>query len=257
VGHNRLGNLPRTKKWKEVVALVGGAGSSAAVADATLDAAYDEFAAGAVDPTLVHSVYLLANLPDAAKSEDVPSALSKLGLNVVGPLTAASIAAALGEAVDAHVRAEGAPRSDLGEMARLSAMETLSRTLDDGGPGLFGADPHAATIALGQMGTEKNFGAFTRDFFGRLTERVLTFYVSKELPLHTGPGHRFETLAQQRAFQESVALHARQAAKIVEAFGGSWLSKVRFEKDLTPERTERFVAYAMKKMRDELRRGAA
>ncbi len=257
MGHNRLGNLPRTKKWKEVIDLVDGGGSSAAVADATLDAAYDGFLVGAADPTLVHAVFLLANLPDAAKSKDVQAALADLGLNVAGPITASSIAAALGEAVDAHVRQEGAPRSDLGEMARLAAMETLSRALDDRGPGLFGPDPSAATEALGRLGTEKNFGVFVRDFFGRLSERVLTFYVSKELPLHTGAGQRFETLADQRAFQDSVALHARQAAKIVEVFGGSWLSKVRFEKELTPARTERFVAYAMKKMRDELRRGAA
>jgi hypothetical protein len=38
MGHHRLGNLPRTKKWKEVLALVEGDASSAAVAAATLDA---------------------------------------------------------------------------------------------------------------------------------------------------------------------------------------------------------------------------
>jgi hypothetical protein len=35
MGHVQMGNLPRTRKWKEVVALVGGEGSAAMVAKAT------------------------------------------------------------------------------------------------------------------------------------------------------------------------------------------------------------------------------
>jgi hypothetical protein len=64
-----------------------------------------------VDPTLVHAVYLLANLPDAAKSKDAYVALSELGINVAGPLTAASIAEALGEAVD--MKADGLTAAEL------------------------------------------------------------------------------------------------------------------------------------------------
>lgn len=257
MGHNRLGALPRTQKWRDVVELVDCGGSAAAVADATLDAAHDSFVAGATDPTLVHTVWLLTQLPDAARSDDFVGAMRRLGLDVGAGATATDIATALGSAVDGQARDRAGPRSDLGEMARLAAVETLARTLRDPTPSLFGPDADAGQKALGRLATEKQFGGLAQGFFARLTERLLTHYVSKELPQHVGAGRRFETLAEQRAFQDGVALHARQAARIVEQFGGAWWSKARFEGNLTPERTERFVAYAMKKMRDELRRGAA
>jgi hypothetical protein len=101
------------------------------------------------------------------------------------------------------------------------------------------------------------FGHLARDFFARFTERYLTYYVSKELPQHVGEGRRFEGLEEKQAFSSALELHCRQASKIVESFAGGWYSKARFEKDLTEERTTKFLGYALKKIRSELRRGAA
>lgn len=254
MGHLRLGRLPRTQKWKDVIGLVEGGGSAAQVADATIDAAESDFTGA--DPAVVHAIWLLAQLPDAARSEDFVGSLKRLGVDVSAQPGASELAAALGRAVEDHLYEQGCTRSDVGEMARLAAVETLSRAVEGSGPSLFGPQADAVREAVRRIGTEKQFGTLARDFFARLTERVLTYYVSKELPLHVGVGQRFRNLDEQRAFQEAVALHARQAARIVEEFAGGWYAKARWEKDLTPERTAHFVAYAMKKMRDELRRGA-
>lgn len=257
MGHIRLGRLPRTQKWLDVVALVGGDGSAAAVAGATIDAAEAEFYSAASDPVVVHTVWLLAQLPDAARTEDFVSALSGLGVEVSRDPSATELAAAVGRAVDAYAQALDYPRSDIGEIARLAAVDTLVQATRTGTPQLFGPVEGETRDQVRRIATERQFGTFARDFFARMTERVLTYYVSKELPLHTGQGQRFSTLHEQRAFQDAVGLHARQAAVIVETFAGGWYSKARFERDLTPERTGRFVAYAMKKMRGELRRGVS
>jgi hypothetical protein len=83
MGHIRLPHLPRTKRWEEVVDLVGGgAGTAAAVAAATLDAIDDSFAAGGDDAGMVHAVWLLAKLPDAARSGNFVEALQDLGVKV-------------------------------------------------------------------------------------------------------------------------------------------------------------------------------
>ena len=55
MGHIRLGRLPRTKRWNEVVELIGGSASSAAVASATLDAAEGDLARAASDPGVLRS----------------------------------------------------------------------------------------------------------------------------------------------------------------------------------------------------------
>jgi len=255
MGHLRFGTLPRTHKWREVISLVGEGGTAGQVADATLDAVEDQYAGAAADPAVVHTVWLLTQLPDAARGEDFKAELARLGLESSADPPPSEVVAALGRAVDAHLRTLDAPRSDIGEMARLAAMETLSRRLEPG-PSLFGPQGGEVQENLRSIGTEKQFGTLAREFFGRLTERVLSFYVDRELPLHTGSSQRFNTLDEQRSFQDEVAVHAQQAAKIVESFAGGWYSKARFERDLTPERTARFVGYAMKKLRGELRRGA-
>jgi hypothetical protein len=205
----------------------------------------------------VRTVWLLAQLPDAARAVDYADALRRLGLDVPDAPSVYDLASAFGRAVDDHVFDTGRPHSDLGEMARVAAMETLSRVIQDRTDGLFGAKPEDVQRAVAQLGTDKQFGSLSREFFGRLTERVLTYFVSRELPAHVGEGRRFATPADQRAFEQAVATHAHQAARIVETFAGGWYSKARFEKDLSPERTARFVGYAMTKMRGELKRGAA
>ena len=118
-------------------------------------------------------------------------------------------------------------------------------------------EPDDVRREVAKLGTEVQFGKLARDFFARFTERSLKYYVDRELPRQVGGDGRFQTLAEQRDFSRALELHCQQAAKIVEAFAGGWWSKARFEKDLSEERTARFVGYALKKMRDELRKGAA
>jgi hypothetical protein len=256
MGHIRLPHLPRTKRWQEVVDLVGGgAGSAAAVASATLDAIDDSFASGGDDAGLVRAVWLLANLPDAAKSGDFAKALSGLGVKVSANPSVAEVTTAISDAVDTYLGAHRG-RSDIGEMALGAAVEALSKNLAQRTASLF---PEADDVRreVAKLGTEVQFGNLARDFFARFTERSLKYYVDRELPRQVGGDGRFQTLSEQREFSRALELHCQQAAKIVEAFAGGWWSKARFEKDLTEERTARFVGYALKKMRDELRKGAA
>lgn len=117
--HIRLGRLPRTHQWREVVALVGGEGSAAAVAGATVDAAESEFHAAAADPVTVHTIWMLTQLPDAARSDDFAGALRGLGIEVAADPSATELAAAVGRAVDSFAQRMDAPRSDIGEIARL------------------------------------------------------------------------------------------------------------------------------------------
>ncbi len=255
MGHIRLGTLPRTRRWKELIDLVGGGASSAAVAAATLDAVDEDLANAADDPGLKRAFWLLSQLPDAARSKDFAAALRDLGLTVSDNPSAADLTSAFTSAVDRHVDALKA-RSGPGELAQLAAVETLSGFLRDRASSLWGSTPEDVRRELGKGATEMQFGHLARDFFARFTERFLTYYVSKELPQHVGAGRRFEDLNEKQAFSSALELHCRQASKIVESFAGGWYSKARFEKDLTEERTSKFLGYALKKIRGELRRGA-
>lgn len=254
MGDMRLGNLPRTRRWQEVIDLVAGNGSSAAIAAATLDAAEQDLTTAASDAGLLHTFWLLTQIPDAARSSDFVQALRGLDLVVSDTPSAAELTAAFTDAIDRHVDRQRA-RTDLGEMAQLAAVETVSAALHAKTADMFEPEAKDAQREIGKLATDVQFGRFARDFFARFSQRFLTYYVSRELPRNTGEGRRFSGLNDQRQFNEALELHCRQASKIVEKFAGGWYSKTRYEKGLTKDRTARFVGYAFKKLRSELRRG--
>jgi hypothetical protein len=255
VGTIRLPLLPRTRRWGEVINLAGeGAGSAPAIAAATLDAADESFVAHAEDAGLVRAVWLLANLPVAARSGDFAAALHELGIKASGTSAVAELTSGLAQALDGYLSGSG-KRTDLGEMAIGAAVEALASNLTHSTATLFpGGDDVAHGVA--KLATEVQFGRLARDFFARLTRRSLAYYLDRELSRHVGGDRRFKTVAEQKAFNEALDLHCHQAARIVEAFAGGWWSKARFERDLSEDRTRRFVSYALKKLRDELRRGS-
>lgn len=256
MGHTRLPFLPRTRRWQEVIDLLGsGSGDAGAVASATLDALDSSFAGGGADPGLVHAVWLLAQLPDAAKSGNFAESLRTLGMAVSPSPSVAELTTAVATALNHHLSSHR-QRSDMGELAVASAVEALSRCLSERTASLF---PAAEDVerAVAKLGTEVQFGSLARDFFARFTERCLAYYVDRELPRQIGTHRRFRTIAEQKEFSRALTLHCKEASKIVETFAGGWWSKARFEKDLTESRTGRFVGYALKKVRDELRRRSA
>lgn len=75
MGHIRLGNLPRTRKWQQVVALIEGGAGTAQIANATITAAEKGLKLAAEDKGLVETIWLLTQLPLAARSDNFAQAL--------------------------------------------------------------------------------------------------------------------------------------------------------------------------------------
>lgn len=254
MGHIRLGKLPRTKHWGEVIDLLGLGASSAAVAAATLDAADSDLGRAPQDPGVLHAFWLLTQLPDAARSPDFVEALRGLGVSVDRDPTLSELGAALTAAIDHHALTTRC-KSDLGEMAQWAAVESLTGILQARVPSLFGPTPSDLRGELGKLATDKQFSLLARDFFAAFTQRFLTYYVSRELPAHVGRDRAFVDLRAHDAFNEALDVHCQQASRIVEKFAGAWYSKTRYEQGLTQDRAAGFIAYALVKMRRELKRG--
>src|SRR5947209_831383 len=138
MGHQHLGTLPRSRKWRQVIQLISGGADVQDVAAATSVAAENQMADASNDPAVKHAVWLLTQIPIAARKDDFAAELKKLGLRINDRPTLMDVAAAMTEAVDRYVGKSGG-RSDLGEMAQLAAVESLNavagRELSD----LFGA----------------------------------------------------------------------------------------------------------------------
>ncbi|SRR5713101_1159058 len=254
MGHLRLGELPRTRKWNQVVELIKSEVNVERVAAATLDAAEKGLRQAADDEGLSRATWLLTQLPLAARDPRYVERLTELGLPVGGTPQTIELVAAFSDAVDAHMRREGG-RSDLGEMAQMAAAEALTAILSQRSRSLFGTTAADVQRELGALATPKQFGLLARHFFARLMRRYLSFFLSRELSNHVGGSRRFENVSAHSEFDQALDLHCSQAAHIVEEFSGSWFSKTDFEGGITPEKARHFGHVALKKLRAELLRG--
>lgn len=255
MGHIRLGELPRTRKWGEVVDLIAAEGDAASIAAATLRAADEGFLRAAKDEGVGRAIWLLTQLPLAARQEDFRQRLEALGLVVTSAPGLPDLIGAYSDAVDSHMRRSGG-RTDLGEIAQMAAAETLATTLGARTQTLFGSSPEDVRIALAGLATTRQFGQLARSFVANFTRRFLTFYLSRELPNHVGGNRRFANSSEQAAFDKALDLHCRQASRIVEDFAGGWFSKTNWERGIGPADARSFAWVALKKVRSELRRGA-
>ena len=252
MGHIRLGRLPSTKRWTQVVGLLRAGGSISDLAAATAEAAEAELQSAKGDPALAYTVWLLTQLPLAARSHRFSARLSELGFDSTAGQSVVGLVAGLSQAVDRHV-ADRAHRTDFGELARQAAAESITSIVGARVASLFVSSGEDVQNELGRLATKKRFASLARDFFARLTQKTLEYYISRELPNHVGPDKPVASIDRQIEFRAALERHCREAALIVEQFAGGWYSKSNFRGTLTPASAQSFADYALKKMRDELR----
>ena len=253
MGHIRLQSLPRTRKWIQVLDLIGGGAGTPEVAAATMDASQGGLAKAAKDPGLVHTVWLLTQVPLAARGENFVADLRRLGLEVSDSPGLLEVVGAFTGAVDTHLGHRGG-RTDLAEMSQMAA-ETLTALAAPQTTNLFGTTPADVQRAFRSFSTTKQFSTLAKEFFSRLSKKYLTYFLSRELSNYVSGDGRFKSINEHAEFNEALDLHCRQAARIIEEFSGGWFSKTHFEEGITPDKAAGFVHVALKKLRAELAKG--
>ncbi|HEY4847897.1 MAG TPA: hypothetical protein VIH87_08935, partial [Methylocella sp.] len=239
MGHVRLGVLPTSKKWRQVVEeLRLGAGAGAVVA-AAANAAETSLESASRDPAFLHAFWLLTQIPLAARGPAFAEDLRRLILLVPNQPSLMDVTAAFSAAVDRYAR-ERVGKTDLGEMAQMAAVESLMAIVGPMLPSLFGPNPEEVQRAIGRHASGDRFSALAREFFARLTQRSLDYYLSRELSNHIGAWERFGDDAARSRFDDALEQHCREASRIVEAFSGGWYGKNVYQGDgLTPDAIRR------------------
>jgi hypothetical protein len=254
VGHIRLGVLPRSRKWQQVVEQLRLGADVAAVAASAADAAETSLQNASKDPAFLHAFWLLTQIPLAARGPAFAEDLRRLGLEVPNQPGLMEIGAAFSGAVDRLVRQRGG-RTDLGEMAQLAAVECMTATVGPTLPSLFEPASEEVQRAFRRFSGGEHFSVLAREFFARLTQRCLDYYLSRELGNHIGHGARFRDDRARSEFDYALDQHCREASRIVEAFAGGWYGKNVYQGDgLTPDIIRKFAPVAFQKIRAELRK---
>ncbi|MCE8544594.1 hypothetical protein KBY25_02065 [Ruegeria pomeroyi] len=254
MGHIRLGTLPQSKKWRDVVGLIDSGASVDVIAEAAAKASERDLSLASKDARFQLVAALLVRLPLLARAPGFEDALADLGCGDSPLQSVASLLAGLDAAIERQSFATG-HASDVGLLAKSALLETLSVHLRDRLPTLFEPTPQDIRLALGEFASGDRFATLARDFFARLTYRSLDYYLSRELANHIGQDRRFASDAQRVAFQQALAQHSFEASRIVQEFAGGWFGKTVWQRHaLDQDAINRFTNYAFKKMRSELGR---
>ena len=107
MGHVRLGILPKSRKWNQVVNELRLGAEVEAVAASAADAAERALQAASDDPAFLHTFWLLTQLPLAARGPDFADDLRRLGVQVPEHPGLMDVVAAISDCVDCHAREQG------------------------------------------------------------------------------------------------------------------------------------------------------
>lgn len=256
MGHIRLGTLPTSKKWREVVELLTGNSSLEEIAAASSRAAEFDLKRTSDDPVFQFVAKMLVELPlmarmpvsDAARSELIKS------IDVTSPDSISALLSSVNEAID-QFTFENGRSSDIGLIAQSALIESLSSKLRDSLPSLFEPQPAEIRSAPGKFAGGQMFGDLARDFFARLTYKSLDYYLSRELANHTGHGARFASDADRVKFEQALFQHSYETSRIVKEYAGGWYGKTIWrDQNLSDTTIKKFTDYSLKKMRSELGR---
>jgi hypothetical protein len=138
--------------------------------------------------------------------------LRDLGILVGDRPTLFEILAATVDAIDQQVLFTGG-RTDLGEMAELALVESVSATVGRELTDLFSVSAKKTRGAFADFLKERHFALLARDFFARLARRQLSYFLSRELSQHVGANSRFRTIEHHRQFEDALDRHCREASK--------------------------------------------
>lgn len=260
MGHTRLGTIPKTRKWNELVEQVAGAGLTgdtataadiSSIAAQTLDAAQKSLDRAADDPGVRYTFYLLTQVALASRTSNWERALGEHGIHLPHDSTVFDFTAEVQDAIDRYISRHSSGGTDLGEIAQQSVGEAITSLAGMRTVSLFGGSSADMQNAMRSLSTKKGFGELGQRFFGRFVSRFLNFYLSRITAATLG-GSRLSDLGDIAQFNNALRSHCDQSARIVRDFCGEWYSKTEYQKGIDLENASGFLAVALKKLRTEL-----
>lgn len=261
MGHTRLGSIPKSRKWKDVVSAVGASPDGVApdlpdvreVASRTLEAAERGLSAALDDDGFHYCVFLLTQAALASRQEDWLERIRDLGIEITDSPSPFDFAVGFQQAIDSYVTRHQVP-SDISETAQRAAGEVLVQVLTPVSSALFGDDAEILQRAIRQqISTKTGFARLAQAFFGRFIARFLNFYLSRVSATELGRGslHQVGDISK---FNDLLERHCHETAQIVADFAGEWYSKTEYLTGIDLDNTKRFAAVCVQKLQAELTR---
>lgn len=261
MGHLRTGNIPKTRKWRDVVSSISslsGIGDIPydEIAEKTLEASNQFLRKLPYDEAFQCCFQFLVTLSIAGRDQDVGESAKNFGINVEGEPTKIKLSKALRDWIDAnHPKSYD---SEIASLARQATADTIASWINENSSAnqlsLFSVeeDPYRPW----RVSSKGNgFCKLTRSFFSNFTSRYLNFFLSR------AANSNLKTYDERRKFNdainknsEKVAQHAFETTKLVQSFSAGWFNK-QSKKESPPSFHDirGFLIHSFEKLREEFR----
>ncbi len=261
MGHTRLGNIPKSRKWSEVLAtlaegssLSGGKISEEVelIALKTLEAAETGLEKATEDIGLRYTFYLLTQLALASREDDWQETLLKDKIDISNVNSTFDVISEVQITIDDYI-SENGRATDISEIAQQSFGESIGLLIENKANTLFGSGKDEIQVALKSLSTKKGFADLGQKFFGSFMTHYLNFYLSRVTAAQVGTG-KFRNVNDISEFNRTLQTHCEQTARIVRDFCGEWYSKTSYLEGINLENTSRFMYVALGKLKSELKK---
>ncbi len=247
MGHERLGALPRSRPWRDVVARMGSftsEGGVEPVAKAVVENVQRRIPDLPRDTGVQASFAFLVGLAVAARSED-PTEVHPWEIKFPDGGTPLE----LGLILRRWTRGQGG-QGEYSELATQAATDALVGWYErhpSSQHDLFAPTPEPYEPWRG-VRDGRGFSELAHTYFAAFTRRYLDYFLDREASAV------IPTIEERERFDNGVARHSEETAKITQSFAAGWFNGHTKEGLPTLKEVEDFLGVAFRKIREELLR---
>ena len=257
MGHERVGALPHTKRWRDVVTqLAESSGSKddvVAIANATLENVRTQFRKIHSDDGVVAAFQFLVALAKSASGRDIGESTFSPRIDLQERPSTLRLIAQLRSWVESQ---EGS--REYGDIASKASADAISlwSAQQSTQPSLFTSSLDAIEIwSRADSGTA--FCEVSRLFFSNFTERYLNYFLEREASASMASISERDALAVElRDHVDGVSKFAFETSRITQSFAAGWFNNHARNRYPSKEESRNFLSVAFGKMREELQREA-
>jgi hypothetical protein len=248
MGHERLGALPRNKRWEHVVGRVDayseGEVRASEVARATIDNVQRRIQRIQRDEGVKATVQFLVGLAVASR-ENEPAESSPWKIPLPEDPTPLALGLSLRNWI--HQNGGGGEYSEIASQAATEAIAQWVRRYKDVQGSIFEDEPHPYA-SWKKAGSGGGFSELSHLFFSNFTRRYLNYFLERVA------SSELDTIEDRERFNDEVAEHASETAKITQSFAAGWFNKHAAERLPKEEQVYGFLDFALGKIKEELLR---
>jgi hypothetical protein len=263
MGHLRVGRLPKTKKWRDIVAQIASlprgnpdvsilVRNTAAGVNSRLDRLEH-------DSAIRESFSFLLKLAYAGGEANPIEALSQYGIQINGVPTAVKLTRLLREAVEIDRDASPEYTYIALSAAADAIFHWMRKTPEQTEPLFPESRSHELVFneKLRELATGSEFCDLSRVYFARLTEKYLRYFLEREASSVLGTVEAKQQFdSSLSAYFEQLGRHAFETSKITESFAAGWFNKNCSQGFPRQKQIEAFLSHSFDKLKEELRREA-